>query len=100
MRTIIFIAAFLLPGCSTIRVHNIGPHGSETYQTASTFHTVGFGFAPISSPMSLKEKCELGWSTLTSEISLIHAVFHVVTLKLFSPVNVIIDCRDPMRDPT
>jgi hypothetical protein len=91
--TLLTAAAFaLMSGCARVAVHfDRDPPGRPL---ASRTQQVAFlGLHNFSRPIDLSHDCPEGWGEFTTRVTALQALFHVVTLNLYSPWTAETACR-------
>lgn len=90
------LAALLLAGCFRTSVHSGLPPGRNDPHHDNQWHSglVG-GLAEISGATDLARACPVGWATVESRTSFVHALLQYVTAEIYSPQGVTVVCATP-----
>lgn len=64
-----------------------------------TFTTGIFGVKSFSAPVDISSECPDGWGQFTTRVTGLQALFHVITLNLYSPWTVDTACRASIVRP-
>lgn len=87
---------FALGGCAQIRVHRASETAKLSEKKEETFRTAAFGLRNLSYPVDLRYQCgKEDWEVVTTEKTFSQALLSVVTLNLYSPWTIGVECRKP-----
>ncbi len=96
MRIIGVLILFLIfSGCARFQIHRTSKPQPIAETHESVFHTVAFGFQPLSPPQSLQGMCKENWEEITTEVKFTRGLLHFITLNIYAPWNVTVACSPP-----
>ena len=86
-----------LSGCAHINIHRVSTHPPETQGAPTTYPNYLLGFLERTNPIDLKSVCSGNWEEADSYVTRTQALFRVVTLNLYSPWTVSVNCSSVQK---